>query len=73
MSTQPESTACDLYDADRPLNMRCACGRSHGRSVAAEDKLEASLLKALTGYGPSTGIATGVAEIVTWFRAYHRL
>ena len=47
MSTQPDSTACDLYDADRPLNMRCACGRSHGRSVAAEDKLEASLLKAL--------------------------
>ena len=47
MSTQPDSTACDLYDADRPLNMRCACGRNHGRSVAAEDKLEASLLKAL--------------------------
>ena len=51
MSTQPESTACDLYDAERPLNMRCACGQnhgqSHGRGVLPEDKLEASLLKAL--------------------------
>ena len=51
MSSPSDSTACDLYDADRPLNMRCACGRNHGRSVDIDvspgDKLEASLMKAL--------------------------
>jgi len=51
MSSPSDSTACDLYDADRPLNMRCACGRNHGRSaeidVSPDDKLEASLMKAL--------------------------
>ena len=51
MSSPSDSTACDLYDADRPLNMRCACGRSHGRGadieVSPDDKLEASLMKAL--------------------------
>ncbi len=29
MSRLPEPTACDPYDADRPLTMRCACGRDH--------------------------------------------
>lgn len=51
MSSPSDSTACDLYDADRPLNMRCACGRNHGRGVdidvSPDDKLEASLMKAL--------------------------
>jgi len=51
MSSPSDSTACDLYDADRPLNMRCACGRNHGHGaeidVSPDDKLEASLMKAL--------------------------
>ena len=51
MSSPSDSTACDLYDADRPLNMRCACGRNHGHGaeidVGPGDKLEASLMKAL--------------------------
>ncbi|MEJ1163328.1 CmpA/NrtA family ABC transporter substrate-binding protein [Variovorax sp. CCNWLW186] len=51
MSSPSDSTACDLYDADRPLNMHCACGRNHGRGaeidVSPDDKLEASLMKAL--------------------------
>ncbi|MDN3565679.1 NAD-dependent epimerase/dehydratase family protein [Paeniroseomonas aquatica] len=34
---------------------------------------DASLLQALTGYRPSTGIAAGIDAFVTWFRAYHRL
>ena len=43
----------DPYDADRPLALRCACGRNHApdqhaSAVAASDaKLEASLMKAL--------------------------
>ncbi|QSI29402.1 nitrate ABC transporter substrate-binding protein [Variovorax sp. RKNM96] len=51
MPSPSDSTACDLYDADRPLTMRCACGRNHGRAadidVGPDDKLEASLMKAL--------------------------
>ncbi|MET3494707.1 CmpA/NrtA family ABC transporter substrate-binding protein [Variovorax boronicumulans] len=51
MSSPSDSTACDLYDADRPLSMRCACGRNHGGGpeidVGPDDKLEASLMKAL--------------------------
>ena len=51
MPSPSDSTACDLYDADRPLNMRCVCGRNHGRGadidVGPDDKLEASLMKAL--------------------------
>ncbi|SDD21866.1 nitrate/nitrite transport system substrate-binding protein [Variovorax sp. CF079] len=53
MSLLPDANACDPYDADRPLVMRCACGRDHapGEHVGAiEDsnaKLEASLMKAL--------------------------
>ncbi|MGJ7553646.1 CmpA/NrtA family ABC transporter substrate-binding protein [Variovorax sp. RB3P1] len=50
MSSPHEPTACDPYDADRPLKMRCACGRVHGAGssgVLPEDKLEASLMKAL--------------------------
>ena len=51
MSSPSDSTACDLYDADRPLNMRCACGRNHGHGAEIDDspgdKLEASLMKAL--------------------------
>ncbi len=53
MSRLPETPACDPYDADRPLVMRCACGGSHappGHAGAIEDanaKLEASLMKAL--------------------------
>jgi len=51
MFSPSDSTACDLYDADRPLNMRCACGRNHGGGpgidVNPDDKLEASLMKAL--------------------------
>jgi len=53
MSRLPEAPASDTFDADRPLAMRCACGRDHapGAHVGAiEDanaKLEASLVKAL--------------------------
>lgn len=51
MPSPTEPTACDLYDADRPLRLRCACGRDHGPeagiAVQPADKLEASLLKAL--------------------------
>ena len=51
MRSPSDPTACDLYDADRPLRVRCACGRHHGRGADIEvgpgDKLEASLLKAL--------------------------
>ncbi|MDM0070890.1 CmpA/NrtA family ABC transporter substrate-binding protein [Variovorax sp. J31P207] len=53
MSRLPEAPASDPFDADRPLAMRCACGRDHapGAHVGAiEDanaKLEASLVKAL--------------------------
>lgn len=53
MSLLPDAKACDPYDADRPLVMRCACGRDHGPGEhvrAIEDsnaKLEASLMKAL--------------------------
>ena len=51
MASPSDSNACNLYDADRPLNMRCACGRNHGRGaeidVNPDDKLEASLMKAL--------------------------
>ncbi|RYJ02726.1 MAG: NAD-dependent epimerase/dehydratase family protein [Acetobacteraceae bacterium] len=57
-----------------------ACGRPAIRNLMAMQPGEVlktwadgSLLKALTGYGPSTGIAAGIAEFVTWFRAYHRL
>lgn len=32
---------------------------------------DASLLKALTGYAPQTGITEGVARFVEWFRAYY--
>ncbi|MBT2303719.1 ABC transporter substrate-binding protein [Variovorax paradoxus] len=53
MSLPPDAKACDPYDADRPLVMRCACGRDHGPGEhvgTIEDsnaKLEASLMKAL--------------------------
>ncbi len=33
---------------------------------------DASLLKALTGYSPSTGYRTGVARFVEWYRDYYR-
>jgi nitrate/nitrite transport system substrate-binding protein len=53
MSRLPDAKACDPYDAERPLVMRCACGRDHApgeHAGAIEDsnaKLEASLMKAL--------------------------
>ena len=53
MSRLPESTANDPYDADRPLMLRCACGQDHAPDqhasamALANDKLEASLIKAL--------------------------
>jgi len=53
MSRLPESKANDPYDADRPLMLRCACGRDHAPDQHAsavalsDDKLEASLMKAL--------------------------
>jgi nitrate/nitrite transport system substrate-binding protein len=53
MSRLPESKANDPYDADRPLMLRCACGQDHAPDQHAsavalsDDKLEASLMKAL--------------------------
>ena len=53
MPQPPEAKACDPYDVDRPLMLRCACGRNHApgehASVIADSdaKLEASLIKAL--------------------------
>jgi len=32
---------------------------------------DASLLRALTGYAPQTGLRTGVAQFVEWYREYH--
>ena len=34
---------------------------------------DASLLRALTGYAPQTGLRTGVAQFVEWYREYHGL
>ncbi len=53
MSRLPDANASDPYDADRPLVMRCACGRNHAPGehvdavVDSNAKLEASLMKAL--------------------------
>ena len=33
---------------------------------------DTTLLRALTGYAPETGIAEGIAEYVAWFRDYYR-
>ncbi|MDN6886710.1 CmpA/NrtA family ABC transporter substrate-binding protein [Variovorax sp. CAN2819] len=77
MSNPQEPTACDPYDADRPLNMRCACGRVHGAQragVLPEDKLEASLMKALfpvdsvrRGFLRAVGAGTARAAIASVF------
>lgn len=74
MSSPLEPTACDPYDADRPLNMRCACGRVHGAGVLPEDKLEASLMKALfpvdsvrRGFLRAVGANTARAAIASVF------
>jgi UDP-glucuronate 4-epimerase len=32
---------------------------------------DASLLHALTGYGPSTSVATGVRAFCDWYKEYH--
>ena len=32
---------------------------------------DASLLQALTGYRPQTGIRNGIARFVAWFRDYY--
>jgi len=54
LPTPPQTPATHAaYDADRPLQLRCACGRDHAPSVHASaedlgsDKLEAALVKAL--------------------------
>ncbi|SET20889.1 nitrate/nitrite transport system substrate-binding protein [Variovorax sp. OV084] len=74
MSSPREQTACDPYDADRPLKMRCACGRVHGAGVLPEDKLEASLMKALfpvdsvrRGFLRAVGANTARAAIASVF------
>ncbi|SDW33176.1 nitrate/nitrite transport system substrate-binding protein [Variovorax sp. YR634] len=74
MSSPHEQTACDPYDADRPLKMRCACGRVHGAGVLPEDKLEASLMKALfpvdsvrRGFLRAVGANTARAAIASVF------
>lgn len=77
MSDPREPTACDPYDADRPLNMRCACGRVHGAEragVLPQDKLEASLMKALfpvdsvrRGFLRAVGAGTARAAIASVF------
>jgi nitrate/nitrite transport system substrate-binding protein len=74
MSSPLEPTACDPYDADRPLKMRCACGRVHGAGVLPEDKLEASLMKALfpvdsvrRGFLRAVGANTARAAIASVF------
>lgn len=74
MSSPREQTACDPYDADRPLKMRCACGRVHGAGVRPEDKLEASLMKALfpvdsvrRGFLRAVGANTARAAIASVF------
>ena len=77
MPNPHEPTACDPYDADRPLNMRCACGRVHGAQragVLPEDKLEASLMKALfpvdsvrRGFLRAVGAGTARAAIASVF------
>lgn len=33
---------------------------------------DVSLLKAITGYTPSTGVKTGVTEFVKWYRGYYK-
>ena len=78
MSRLPEAPAGEAYDADRPLAMRCACGRNHapGAHVGAiEDanaKLEASLVKALfpvdsvrRGFLRAVGAGTARAAILS--------
>ncbi|MET3477898.1 CmpA/NrtA family ABC transporter substrate-binding protein [Variovorax atrisoli] len=77
MSDPREPTACDPYDADRPLNMRCACGRVHGAEragVLPQDNLEASLMKALfpvdsvrRGFLRAVGAGTARAAIASVF------
>ena len=34
---------------------------------------DASLLRALTGYAPSTGVREGVKAFVNWYRDYYRV
>lgn len=75
MSSPHEPTACDPYDADRPLHMRCACGRAHGPGAAGvmpEHKLEAALMKALfpvdsvrRGFLRAVGAGTARAAIAS--------
>ncbi|MFZ3117919.1 MAG: CmpA/NrtA family ABC transporter substrate-binding protein [Variovorax sp.] len=80
MSRLPESTANDPYDADRPLMLRCACGQDHAPDQHASamalsnDKLEASLIKALfpvdsvrRGFLRAVGANTARAAIASVF------
>jgi nitrate/nitrite transport system substrate-binding protein len=80
MSRLPESTANDPYDADRPLMLRCACGQDHAPDQHAsamaisDDKLEASLVKALfpvdsvrRGFLRAVGANTARAAIASVF------
>ncbi|MBK1659560.1 NAD-dependent epimerase/dehydratase family protein [Paracraurococcus ruber] len=55
-----------------------ACGREAIRNYmdmqpgeVLKTWADASLLRALTGYGPSTDVATGVAEFVAWYRGHY--
>ena len=80
MSRLPESTANDPYDADRPLMLRCACGQDHApdqhasATALSNDKLEASLIKALfpvdsvrRGFLRAVGANTARAAIASVF------
>ncbi|WP_431272773.1 hypothetical protein [Dankookia sp. P2] len=55
-----------------------ACGREAVRNYmpmqpgeVLKTWADTALLQALTGYRPSTGIETGVAAFVTWYRAHY--
>ena len=80
MSRLPEPTANDPYDADRPLMLRCGCGQDHAPDQHASamalsnDKLEASLIKALfpvdsvrRGFLRAVGASTARAAIASVF------
>ncbi len=80
MSRLLEPTANDPYDADRQLMLRCACGQDHAPDQHAsamalsDDKLEASLIKALfpvdsvrRGFLRAVGASTARAAIASVF------
>ncbi|MDM0012585.1 CmpA/NrtA family ABC transporter substrate-binding protein [Variovorax sp. J22P168] len=78
MSRLPTDSVNDPFDADRPLALRCSCGRDHApgeHASAVEDsnaKLEASLVKALfpvdsvrRGFLRAVGAGTARAAILS--------